>query len=76
MPESLKELSDVQLTLSATQLTVETASARHSDEMRAMLEANLSGLVRFRLRKEEDIAQVLRAALEQAARSGRAPDFG
>jgi hypothetical protein len=65
---------EVQLTLSATQLVMQSAWARRNDEMRALIEAQLPGGVRFRVRSEEDIAQILREAIEFGADPERAPN--
>jgi len=57
------------MVLSTTRLTVETNSVRRADAMRAAIEGRLAGLVRFRLRKEENTAQMMAAAMEGAAKT-------
>jgi len=61
------------IVLAATRLTVETNSVRRADAMRAAIEGRLAGLVRFRLRKEENTAQMVAAAMEGAAKTRGAP---
>ena len=64
------------IVLSAARLTVETNSVRRADAMRAEIEARLAGLVRFRLRKEENTAQLMAAAMEGAAKQRGANERG
>lgn len=52
------------IVVSATRLRAETNSARRADALRATLESNLQGLVLFRLRKEENTAQLIAEARE------------
>lgn len=60
------------LVLSSAGLRVETNSTRRADSLRASIESHLSGLVRFRLREEQDTAQLLEGARVSAA-SGAPP---
>lgn len=53
------------IVLSATRLTVETNSTRRADALRSTLETHLRGLVRFRLRKEQNTGQLIAAARAQ-----------
>ncbi|MGQ0539509.1 MAG: YecA family protein [Gemmatimonadaceae bacterium] len=55
------------IVLSGTRLTVETNSTRRADMLRAAVERELEGIVRFRLRKEENTAQLMAAARAGAA---------
>ena len=55
------------IVLSPTRLTVETNSVRRADAMRAEIDARLAGLVRFRLRKEENTAQMMAEIMERVA---------
>ncbi len=60
------------IALANSRLTVETNSARRADTLRSTIEARLKGLVRFRLRKEENTAQLMEAAREsRPARASR-----
>jgi hypothetical protein len=59
------------VTLSATRLRAETNSTRRADSLRAAIETHLAGQVRFRLRAEENTAQLLAKA--QAASATREP---
>ena len=56
------------IVVSGTRLTVETNSTRRADALRSKVEAHLEGLVRFRLRKEENSAHLM-----ATARAGEAP---
>lgn len=56
------------IVVSATRLRAETNSARRADALRATLESHLQGLVLFRLRKEENTAQLIAEARESHAR--------
>jgi hypothetical protein len=56
-----------QLVLSSAGLRVETNSTRRADSLRALIESHLSGLVRFRLRQEQDSAQLIEGARASAA---------
>lgn len=49
------------IVVSGTRLTVETNSTRRADSLRSVIESHLHGLVRFRLRKEENTAQLMAA---------------
>jgi hypothetical protein len=53
--------------LSRTRLTVETNSTRRADSLRSVVETQLHGLVRFRLRTEENTTQLIAAAQAAAA---------
>ena len=55
------------IVVSATRLRAETNSARRADSLRAALESHLQGSVRFRLRKEENTAQLITEARESPA---------
>lgn len=55
------------IVLSATGLTLETNSTRRADELRSAVETQLLGLVRFRLRKEENTTELMAAASSNAA---------
>jgi hypothetical protein len=55
------------IVLSATRLTIETNSTRRADSLRSLVETQLQGLVRFRLRKEENTAQLMESARASAA---------
>jgi hypothetical protein len=57
------------IVLSATRLSVETNSVRRADAMRATIDARLGGLVRFRLRKEDNTSQMVAAAMAGGAKS-------
>jgi hypothetical protein len=48
--------------LTAERLAVDTNSTRRADTLRSAVESHLQGLVRFRLRKEENTAQMMTAA--------------
>ncbi|MGH7635023.1 MAG: hypothetical protein ACRENC_14905, partial [Gemmatimonadaceae bacterium] len=61
------------LVLSATRLRVEANSARRGDQMRATLEKHLHGMVRFRLRKDENMEQLMAEALDSADEREQAP---
>jgi len=61
------------LVLSNTRLTVETNSVRRADSLRAAIEAGLAGLIRFRLRKEENTALLMEEARENASTAGAKP---
>jgi hypothetical protein len=50
------------IVLSDGRLRVETNSTRRADALRSGIEEHLDGLVRFRLRKEENAEQLMRAA--------------
>lgn len=58
------------IVLSSSRLTAETNSLRRADSLRSAIEAHLPGVVRFRLRKEENTSALMAAA--GAAREGRA----
>jgi SEC-C motif len=63
------------IVLSGTRLTVETNSTRRADSLRSAVETHLRGLVRFRLRNEENTAQLMAAAWASArAREERADE--
>ncbi len=55
------------LVLSDTRLTVETNSTRRADALRSVLETQLQGLVRFRMRKEENTAHLMAEAQASVA---------
>ena len=59
------------LILSSAGLRAETNSTRRADSLRASIESHLSGLVRFRLREEQDSAQLLERA--RASEAGGTP---
>lgn len=61
------------LVLSNTRLTVETNSVRRADSLRAAIEAGLAGLIRFRLRKEENTALLMEEARANASTAGAKP---
>jgi len=52
------------IVLSETGLRVETNSTRRADSLRSAIEEHLSGLVRFRLREEQNTADLLAGARE------------
>lgn len=54
------------IVLSGSRLTVETNSARRADALRSAVESHLQGLVRFRLRKEDNTMQLMASARESA----------
>ena len=54
--------------LAKTHLRLETNSTRRADSLRASVEEHLKGMVRFRLRSEEDIAKMLASPRPAAAR--------
>jgi hypothetical protein len=62
------------MVLAQRRLTVETNSTRRADSLRSAIETQLSGLVRFRLRKEENTAQMLADARAAAPTSPPPPD--
>ncbi len=55
------------IVVSATRLTVETNSTRRADALRSQVEAHMHGVVRFRLRTEENTAQLVAAAMASGA---------
>jgi hypothetical protein len=61
------------LALSATRLSVETNSARRGDQMRATIEKHLRGMARFRLRKDENMEQLMAEARDSAEGQVQAP---
>lgn len=62
------------IVLKRDRLVVETMSERRADALRAMIENGLPGLVRFRLRKEDNTDQFLAEARESAARHPPPPE--
>ncbi|MGQ0814826.1 MAG: hypothetical protein ACT4O1_10225, partial [Gemmatimonadota bacterium] len=62
------------IVLSETRLSAETNSARRADALRFAIESQLQDLVRFRLRKEENTAQLLAAARASAGTRKQRPD--
>ena len=52
------------IVLKKDRLITETMSTRRADALRATIEKELQGLVRFRLRKEENTAELLASARE------------
>jgi hypothetical protein len=63
------------IVLSAKRLTVEANSTRRADALRSMVETHLHGMLRFRLRKEENTGQLIAAARAQG-RAGRREPVG
>ncbi|MGQ0643128.1 MAG: hypothetical protein ACT4P6_20465, partial [Gemmatimonadaceae bacterium] len=55
------------IVLSATRLALETNSTRRADALRSLVETHLRGLLRFRLRKEKNVGQLIAAAKAQGA---------
>ncbi len=55
------------IVLAQTRLTAETNSTRRADALRSEIETRLQGLVKFRLRKEENTAQLVSTAWAQRA---------
>ncbi len=55
------------IVISAKRLTVETNSIRRADALRSQVEAHMHGVVQFRLRTEENTAQLVAAARESGA---------
>jgi hypothetical protein len=55
------------IVLSATRLTVESNSTRRADSLRSAVETQLQGLVRFRMRKEENTNELMATAQAAAA---------
>src|SRR5206468_1599553 len=63
------------IVLSATRLTIETNSTRRAESLRSLVETQLQGLVRFRLRKEENTTELMaRAQASAATRQKRADE--
>jgi hypothetical protein len=62
------------IVVSETRLTVETNSTRRADSLQSAVETHLQGVVRFRLRKEENTAQLMATARESVATGPQRPD--
>jgi hypothetical protein len=62
------------IVVSETRLTVETNSTRRADSLQSAVETHLQGVVRFRLRKEENTAQLMATARESVATRPQRPD--